>query len=273
MNLTHNDTVESQHASEHKTGVVILFLSAAILLVCTCKLILSQLLRNRLPIPFTVIVLILGFIIGIIIAHIDVKGNGFLLGGEQLREINPHLIFYIFLPLLIFDSAFNNHFHVVRQQIVAAMLLAGPGVFISMAIIALCGIYIFPYRWTWLEAFMFGSILSATDPIAVVALLHDAGASKGLAALIDLESLLNDGSAFVIFMIFHDIVGSGSNSAKKIIIDIVKFTIGEYRSKIKFIFEYVFAKLQLILVSMSTFRGSSFWFSLWYYCCHHFELH
>lgn len=248
MNVTHYDIAESPNTREHKTGVVILFLSAAVLLACTCKLILSQFLKNRLPVPFTVIVLILGFIIGTIIAHIDGKGNSFIHGEQQLKQINPHLIYYIFLPLLIFDSAFNNHFHVVRQQIVAAILLAGPGVLISMTTIALCGTYIFPYKWSWLESFMFGSILSATDPIAVVALLHDSGASKSLAALIDLESLLNDGSAFVIFMIFLDIVAGGSNSAKKIIVDIVKFTIGEYGREIWFNVENVFANFRPMLL-------------------------
>ena len=260
MNLTENDAPGSPKSHEHKTGVVILFLSATILLACVCKLILSQVLRNRFPVPFTVVVLILGFLIGTIIAHIDGKGNSFIHGEEELKQINPHLIYYIFLPLLIFDSAFNNHFHVVRQQIVAATLLAGPGVLISMTTISLAAVYIFPYKWSWLESFLFGSILSATDPIAVVALLHDSGASKSLAALIDLESLLNDGSAFVIFMIFLDIIVSGSNSAKLIIVDIVKFTIGEYGSEIRAIFG-----------AMSCFRRSCLWFSLRYYLCYDFE--
>jgi sodium/hydrogen exchanger 10/11 len=100
-------------------------------------------------------------------------------------------------------------------------------VLISIAIVAVFAVYIFPYHWSWLISIMFGSILSATDPVAVVALLHDSGASKSLAALIELESLLNDGSAFVMFMVFRDIVVGGSDSAKKIIIDIVKFTIGQ----------------------------------------------
>mgnify|MGYP002385064604 FL=1 len=142
-----------------------------------------------------------------------------------MSQIDPHLMYYIFLPLLIFDSSFNGHFHVIKQQLLSAILLAGPGVFISTAIIALCGIYIFPYNWSWLVGLMFGSILSATDPVAVVALLHDSGASKSLASLIDSESLLNDGSAFVMFLIFHDIVIGGSHRAGHIVKNIVKYSI------------------------------------------------
>ncbi|CAF2855843.1 unnamed protein product [Rotaria sp. Silwood2] len=226
MHPNENNTKNSHSEEAHTTGTVILFLSFAVLAACICKLILSQVLKNKFPAPFTVIVLILGFIIGIIIALINQMSNDFLLGEEQLREINPHLLFYIFLPLLIFDSAFNSHFHIIRRQIILGILLAGPGVFISMTIVALCAIYIFPYNWSLIDALMFGSILSATDPVAVVALLHESGASKSLAALIDLESLLNDGSAFVLFSIFKDIVIKQSTTAKKIIIDIVKFSIG-----------------------------------------------
>ena len=84
------------------------------------------------------IVLIFGFSVGMIIAHIYGMSNDFLLGEKELREINPHLIYYIFLPLLIFDSAFNSRFHVIRPQIISAILLAGPGVLISIAIVLTC---------------------------------------------------------------------------------------------------------------------------------------
>ena len=227
MALVNNATAGHNNREEHAIGTVILFLSFGVLVALIFKLILTQVLKNKFPIPFTVFVLILGFITGTIITHIKVIDNDFLLGEKALSEINPHLIYYIFLPLLIFDSAFNNQFYVVQPQIVSSILLAGPGVLISIGTIAVVAVYVFPYHWSWLNALMFGSILSATDPVAVVALLHDSGASKSLAALIDLESLLNDGSAFVIFMILRDIILGRSNSVKKIIVNIIKFTIGK----------------------------------------------
>ncbi|CAF4804203.1 unnamed protein product, partial [Rotaria socialis] len=122
---------------------------------------------------------------------------------------------------------FNSRFHVIQPQIISAILLAGPGVFICTVIVALCAVYIFPYHWSWIDALMFGSILSATDPVAVVTLLHESGASKSLAALIDLESLLNDGSAFVIFSIFKDIVIKKATTTTSIIVEILKFTMGK----------------------------------------------
>jgi sodium/hydrogen exchanger 10/11 len=227
MSLETNSTSVNDNSTESKSGTVILFLSFSVLSACISKIIFSKILKNKIPIPFTVAVLLIGFIIGIIVSEIKNTSNDFSYSEVQLSEINPHLIYYIFLPLLIFDSSFNGHFHVIKQQLLSAILLAGPGVFVSTAIIAICGIYIFPYDWSWLVGLMFGSILSATDPIAVVALLHDSGASRSLASLIDSESLLNDGSAFVLFLIFHNIIVGGDHSAKQIVIDIVKYSIGK----------------------------------------------
>lgn len=65
-------------------------------------------------------------------------------------------------------------------------------------------------EFTFSAAIMFGAIISATDPVAVVALLKEVGASWRLATLIEGESLLNDGTAMVMFAVMQGIVeGSG----------------------------------------------------------------
>lgn len=56
--------------------------------------------------------------------------------------------------------------------------------------------------WTWTFALMFGALISATDPVAVVALLHELKTSKRFSTLVDAESLLNDGTGIVCFMLF-----------------------------------------------------------------------
>ncbi len=53
------------------------------------------------------------------------------------------------------------------------LLLAGPGVVIGTALTAVFVKYVFPYNWTWLESLLFGAMLSATDPVAVIALLQE----------------------------------------------------------------------------------------------------
>ena len=49
---------------------------------------------------------------------------------------------------------------------------------------------------------MFGALISATDPVAVVALLKELGTSKRFSTLVDAESMLNDGTGIVLFMLF-----------------------------------------------------------------------
>jgi NhaP-type Na+/H+ or K+/H+ antiporter len=53
------------------------------------------------------------------------------------------------------------------------LILAWPGVVVTFLLIALCAKYFFPYGWSWPQALLFGAMLSATDPVAVVAVLHE----------------------------------------------------------------------------------------------------
>ena len=88
--------------------------------------------------------------------------------------------------------------------------MAGPIVVGSTALSGVTMYYILGYNnennFTFSAALLFGSIISATDPVAVVALLKDLGASKRLSTMIEGESLLNDGTAMVIFLVILDIV-------------------------------------------------------------------
>jgi NhaP-type Na+/H+ or K+/H+ antiporter len=73
---------------------------------------------------------------------------------------------------------------------------------------------------------MFGSILSATDPVAVVALLKELGVNRKLSTLIEGESLLNDGTALVAFEVFRSISLGHSLGGDDIIVMFVRLSIG-----------------------------------------------
>jgi NhaP-type Na+/H+ or K+/H+ antiporter len=80
--------------------------------------------------------------------------------------------------------------------------------------------------FTWEAALLFGSIISATDPVAVVALLKELGASKRLATLIEGESLLNDGTAMVVFLVILEVVEGAPFDTGAVVLKFVRLSIG-----------------------------------------------
>lgn len=95
--------------------------------------------------------------------------------------------------------------------------MAGPMLLVSTYLSALMMRYVLGYteehrNFNFTAALLYGAIISATDPVAVVALLKELGASKKLSTLIEGESLLNDGTAMVAFFVIMDFVkGDPSN--------------------------------------------------------------
>jgi hypothetical protein len=109
----------------------------------------------------------------------------------------------VFLPILIFESGVNLEWHVVQRVAGEALTLAIPGTLLQTALIAITGKWILPYGWSWSECFLFASIAAAIDPVAVTALIKSVAASAKLGTIVEGESLLNDGVAFVLFEIFR----------------------------------------------------------------------
>ncbi|CAF1218069.1 unnamed protein product [Adineta steineri] len=226
-NISLNKTLNNEESS---TGSIILVLSSAVLISCLCKIIFIKFLHHRINLSFYIVVLLLGFLIGTIATQI--KGrfseDDFLRGELHLSKISPKLIYYIFLPIIIFDASFNAHFHIVKQQLITTILIAGPGVLLSTVFIALFVVYLFPsdYQWSWIKGLLFGSILSTTDPVTIITMLRDYGASDSLSSLIDSESLVNDGLVFMLFSVFTRIAVGTSITAVQISSDIIRYGLG-----------------------------------------------
>jgi len=172
------------------------------------------------PIPFTVLLMTFGLIIGLLqregVLSLFHTLDSSILWAEN---INPQVILFVFLPILIFDAAFAMDVHTFKKSVGNATILAFPGIIVS---IFLSAFFIFGIAETglgfgsfnmgdkfWIVALLFGSIISATDPVAVVALLKELGASKKLGHLIEGESMLNDGTAIVVFFVFFALLPFG----------------------------------------------------------------
>lgn len=139
----------------------------------------------------------MGIVVGLFADDLSTVGKGL----KQFGSIDPHTLLLIFLPALIFESAFHCDWHIFKMEFLQILFLAGPCLIASTFLSAFVMRYVLWYQgeFTFSAAIMFGAIISATDPVAVVALLKELGASRRLATLIEGESLLNDGTAMVVF--------------------------------------------------------------------------
>jgi len=173
---------------------------------------------KKSPLPYTVSLLVIGLGLGAL-SRLGAFGEwniiGLTLNASFVSDavgwagnINPHLILFIFLPTLVFEAAFAIDVHTFKKTSANAFILAVPGIIVAMLLTALIIVLlkivgIGLSKWTWTLALLFGTVISATDPVAVVAILKEVGASKKLATLIEGESMLNDGTAIVIFMVIY----------------------------------------------------------------------
>lgn len=222
----HHQTTES-HAEEgeHTSNMSPLFFLIMALIIGAG----TRHFLKKSPLPYTVSLLLIGLVLGAF-SRLGYFGHWNIIGlkldaafiSDALNwagKIDPHLILYIFLPTLIFEAAFAMDVHTFKKTATNAIILAIPGIIIALALTGLIVIGIKTAgvglnNWNWTLALLFGTVISATDPVAVVAILKEVGASKKLGTLIEGESMLNDGTAIVIFMvIFLSLTGAGSDAS------------------------------------------------------------
>lgn len=153
-------------------------------------------LGRRLPIPFTVLLVLIGIGLGQAAAHWPALA--------LLKEFRlaPELVFFIFLPALIFESAYNLDARQLGRDLMPILFMAVVALLLSTSVIGLGLALAADLPWTL--ALLFGALISATDPVAVVALFKELGAPLRLTVLVEGESLLNDATAIVVFAILLD---------------------------------------------------------------------
>jgi len=160
---------------------------------------------SRTRVPYTVALVAVGLAVG------------------SLRIVEPphltkDLLFSIFLPGLVFEAAYNMHTRELRESWGTVAALAGPGLLLAIALTALLTVW--PLHalglardFTWTDGVVFASLVSATDPIAVVSLFRKLGVAPRLTTLVEAESLFNDGTSIVALTLVLAYVGGESTSA------------------------------------------------------------
>jgi Na+/H+ antiporter len=168
----------------------------------------ASILLKKLRFPYTIGLVIIGFFAGILI-----RQTGF----DPLRDVmlTPEIILYLILPTLIYDAAINMDLKALRMNIVPILLLAIFGLLISLGIIG--GLLSVFSVFSIGAAFLFGALISATDPVAVIGLFNEVGAPRRLGTLLDGESIFNDATAIVLFSIISATIARESVSTGELI--------------------------------------------------------
>ena len=141
---------------------------------------------RRLKVPYTV-----GLVVaGIVIAFLPL---GFEVG------FSKELLFKVLLPPLIFEAALYIHWKELKRDLIPVVTFASVGVLLSAGIIA--AFMHFLIGWDWAMSALFGVLISATDPVSVIATFKEAKVEGRLRLLVEAESLFNDSTAAVAFTI------------------------------------------------------------------------
>ncbi len=165
---------------------------------------------RRLRIPYTVALVVVGLV---------------LTTQQSLHlSLTPELILALLVPPLIFEAAFHIQFAELQRSLPGIILLAVPGVIIATLIVGGLLALVTPLGLPL--ALVFGALISATDPVSVVALFRALGVPKRLAVLVEGESLFNDGTAIVIFNIVLVIALTGRFDPFEGIADFVRVAAG-----------------------------------------------
>jgi CPA1 family monovalent cation:H+ antiporter len=137
------------------------------------------LLSRRLRVPYTLLLVIIGFIVG-------------LLPFLPQEHIDPNLVLYVFIPALLFEGAWNAELDRLEADWLPIILLIFPGMVLSLLVVAIA--LHFGIGLTWLLALLVGTIVAPTDPVAVIALFQQLGVPDRLRTLVEGESIFNDGT-------------------------------------------------------------------------------
>jgi len=176
---------------------------------------------KSLRIPHTVLLVAIGVGIGLLST---LPSFSFL----ESFHLTPEVLFYVFLPILIFESAYNISARRLAEDALPITLLAVVGLLISTAAIGFGLVFALSFVGIELPlmiGLLFGALISATDPVAVLALFKEFGAPRRLALVFEGESLFNDATGVALFLVMLEIVLVGFAGVSTITAGVVNFTI------------------------------------------------
>jgi CPA1 family monovalent cation:H+ antiporter len=182
---------------------IFVILSAVIGLLLIASLV--GVITNRLRLPYTVGLVFIGL-------ALSLQGWGEI-------EIPPEIFLTLLVPPLIFEAAFHIPVKELLKDLAPILALAIPGVLITTLLVG--GVVAWGTGFPIATALVFGALVAATDPVAVVALFRSLGVPKRLQVLLEGESLFNDGTAIVVFNLMIVIAVTGNFDPVGSVLDFV----------------------------------------------------
>jgi Na+:H+ antiporter len=182
-----------------------------LILVGALATVLGLVSRRARLLPYPVVLAGAGIVVG-------------LLPGEPLPHVRADVILLAFVPGLVFEAALTLDLPELRRRLMAVSLLATVGVALTVLLIGV--LTHFALGFSWASGMLLGAILAATDPIAVVTLLRQIKAPAGLGAILEGESLFNDGTGVAVFSAVLATILAGSPSIGDAVVRLVLITAG-----------------------------------------------
>ena len=157
----------------------------------------------------------LPYAIGLVIAGIALS----LFGYESRIVLTPELIFTLLLPPLIFEAALHLGWKQFKRETPLILSMAFVGTLLSAFVVA-GGMHLL-VGWGWQASLLFGSLIAATDPVSVIAMMKEQNAEKRLRFLMEAESIVNDGAAAVLFTLLVAWIAGADTTAGGVALSLV----------------------------------------------------
>lgn len=168
----------------------------AIILIIFGILLALQAIADKIKLPNAVLLVIVGLSL-------------WFIPGLPTLELNPDVIFLIFLPPILYDAASHTSWHDFKAEIRPISTLAITLVFLTTGAVAIACYYLIP-GFTWPLAFVLGAIVSPPDAVAATSIIKGMGLNKKVLTILEGESLVNDASALVAYRFAVAAIGTGS---------------------------------------------------------------
>ena len=190
-----------------------------LIIACICREI-----KKISGIPFTPLLLVAGIACGGYSDKMWLFGTGL----DIVITMDAHGILLIFIPILVFEAAYNTDLYYFKREFWQVLILAGPGVIISALLLAFTWNYVLGYsdEFNLYGGLTFGSICSATDTVAVLALLKELGTPNYFRMLFEGENLLNDATAMVFYIVFSNMFKAKGMTAFGAVLQFLQLSIG-----------------------------------------------